>query len=83
MSSVAIAQAILDKTLAVTIKERRPELYRAFNEAGIRLSADNTSVISVDVADQLAFAKLIKNLSPLPVAKIGAKQVLAQHRVHV
>lgn len=77
MDIVWIAQAVWEKTRAVTVPSRVDELVTAFESSGIELDAGHANVVSVESAD--SFSRLADALkSTMPTAAISAKRVLAE-----
>ena len=80
MDIVRIAQAVWDKTRAVTVPSRLDELVVAFERSGIRLDPARTTVLSV--AEAGSFTRLGDALkTDMPTAAITAKRVLADNGI--
>ncbi len=80
MNCIPIAQAVLDKSLKVTILDQHKNLVDVFMKAGIKISDAN----KVLTATESALEGLVGSLgSSFPVAAIASKRALASHGITV
>ncbi len=80
MDCIPIAQAVLDKTLQVTIHNQHEILVETYAKAGIKINGGNKVV----GATESALEGLVGSLgSTFPVAAIAAKRALASHGITV